>query len=69
MNLYNWETIAKPKKAGGWGLQNIFLFNKALVVNTLWRVLTKAGMWHNVIKDKYLPYILVATWFRSVSRS
>jgi hypothetical protein len=69
MHLCNWETIAKPKKVGGWGLRNLFLFNKALAANTLWRVLTKAGVWHNVIKDKYLPYISVATWFRSVSRS
>jgi hypothetical protein len=64
MHLCNWETIARPKKAGGWGLRNLFFFNKALAANTLWRVLTKAGIWHNVIKDKYLPYSSVSTWFR-----
>jgi hypothetical protein len=69
LHLCRWEAIAKPKKVGGWGLRNLFLFNKALATNTLWRVLTKTGIWHTVIKDKYLPYVSVATWFRSVSSS
>jgi hypothetical protein len=39
-----WEKIAKPKLFGGWGLQNIFHFNRALVANSLWRVLMKDGI-------------------------
>jgi len=69
MHLCNWETIARPKKAGGWGLRNIFFLNNALAANTLWRGLTKVGIWHNVIKDKYLPYSSVSTWFRTINRS
>jgi hypothetical protein len=30
-----WEHLAKPKYLGGWGIQNIHLFNKALATNTL----------------------------------
>jgi hypothetical protein len=34
-HLYKWELITIPNKYGGWGLRNIFEFNKALAVNTL----------------------------------
>ena len=60
MQLCRWEAISKLKKFGGWVLRNIFLFNKELEVNTLWRMLTKIGIWHKVIKDKYFPYVSVA---------
>jgi hypothetical protein len=52
---------------GGWGLRNLFIFNRALAANSLWRVLMKEGIWHQVIKDKYLPYTSVATWLRSTT--
>jgi hypothetical protein len=61
-HLCNWESLAKPKLKGGWGIQNIYHFNKALAVNSLWRVLTKPGIWHFVIKDKYLPHTTVTSW-------
>jgi len=59
--------IAKPKLLGGWGLRNIFLFNRGLAANSLWRGLMKEGIWHKVIKDKYLLYCSVSTWFRTTS--
>jgi hypothetical protein len=67
LHLCSWEIIAKPKLLGGWGLRNIFLFNRALAANSLWRVLMKDGIWHRVIKDKYLPYCSVSTWFRTTT--
>jgi hypothetical protein len=66
-HLVSWEVIAKPKSVGGWGIRNIFHFNRALAVNSLWRVLMKDNIWHRVIKDKYLPYTFVATWLRSAN--
>jgi hypothetical protein len=66
-HLCRWENLAKPKYFGGWGIQNIHLFNKALAANTLWHVLMKDDIWHRVIKDKYLPYCSVTTWLRSTS--
>jgi hypothetical protein len=66
-HLCSWEVLAKPKSFGGWGLRNIYHFNRALAANSLWRVLMKDGIWHRVIKDKYLPYISVSTWFRSTT--
>jgi hypothetical protein len=67
-HLCRWENIAKPKLFGGWGLRNIFLFNRSLAANSLWRVLMKDGIWHRVIKDKYLPYCSVSTWLRSTTQ-
>jgi hypothetical protein len=69
IHLCSWEHLAKPKQLGGWGIQNIHLFNKALAANSLWRVLTKDGVWSKVIKDKYIPHCSTITWFRSASPS
>jgi hypothetical protein len=37
-HLSNWESIAKPKCFGGWGLRNLELLNRALLEKNLWRV-------------------------------
>jgi hypothetical protein len=62
LHLCNWETLASPKNKGGWGFRNIFNFNKALAVNSLWNALTKNCIWTSVIKDKCLSYTSVASW-------
>ena len=67
-HMCNWETLAKPKIFGGWGIRNIYLFNKSMVENNLWQVLMKDGIWHRVIKDKYIPYSSVFTWLRSTTQ-
>ena len=36
-----------------------------MAANTLWRVLTSTGIWHRVLKDKYLPHTTIKNWFRS----
>jgi hypothetical protein len=61
IHLCSWEKIAKPKLLGGWGLRNLFIFNRALATKSLWQVLMEEGIWHRVIKYKYLPYTFVAT--------
>jgi hypothetical protein len=66
-HLCRWDVVEKPKNFGGWGLRNLFLFNRYLAANTLWRVMTKACIWHTIIKYKYLPYVSVTTWFRTAS--
>jgi hypothetical protein len=65
MHHCNWETLAKPKLQGGWGIRNIFTFNTTLDANSLWWVLTTKGIWSLVIKDKYLPHTTVETSLRS----
>jgi len=64
LHLCSWESIARPKYLGGWGLRNIHLFNRDLATKSMWRLLTKDGIWHRVIKDKYIPYISVPTCLR-----
>jgi len=59
-HLCSWDLLAKLKHKGGWGIINIFHFNRALAANSLWRVLAKEGIWHSVIKDNYLPHCSVA---------
>jgi hypothetical protein len=65
IHLCNWESIAKPKSKGDWGIRNIFKFNQALVASSLWRALTSSGIWSAIIKDKYLPFTSVASWLRA----
>jgi len=60
-HLCNWQLIARPKIHRGWGLRNIFSFCRALNANTSWMVLM-IGLFHCVIKDKYLPFGFVARW-------
>jgi hypothetical protein len=63
-HLSKWEELSKPKSMGGWGLKNLPLFHKALSANTFWRLLTKPGLWHSVIKAKYLHHLPVHIWIR-----
>jgi hypothetical protein len=64
MHLINWKNLAKPKKDGGWGIKNIFIFGKALAAKSMWRCLMMPGLWHEVIMKKYLKNKTVEEWFR-----
>jgi hypothetical protein len=66
-HLCKWDHISLPKHYGGWGLRNIMDFKHALAVNSLWRLLMSSGIWHRVIKDKYLPHTTIKNWFRSAT--
>jgi hypothetical protein len=69
LHLCRWDSIAKPKMVGGWGLRNIFLFNKYLASNSLWCVLSQDGIWHRVIIGKYISHIFVLSWLRQTFNS
>jgi hypothetical protein len=69
LHLCRWDSIAKPKSVGGWGLRNIFLFNKALASNSLWRVLSQDGIWHRVIIGKYITHLTILSWLRHTTTS
>jgi len=66
-HLCRWEVLSRPKKNDGWGFRNLTLFNTTLIVNMLSRVLTQNGIWHKVLKDKYLPNTTIINWFRLAS--
>jgi hypothetical protein len=36
LHLCNWDSIARPKKDGGWGIKKISFFNKSLAAKSLW---------------------------------
>jgi hypothetical protein len=64
-HLCSWETLSRPKKNGGWGLRNLYLFNNALITNSLWRFLNHDSLWHQVIKGKYLKNATLTNWLRN----
>lgn len=49
VHLMNQERLYLPKSVGGWGIKNIFHFEKALAAKSLWRGLFKKGIWKDVI--------------------
>jgi hypothetical protein len=69
LHLCRWETLSKPKALGGWGLRNLHLSYLALSANTLWHILMVPGIWHNLIKDKYLAHLPIHSWLRSATPS
>jgi hypothetical protein len=67
IHLCSWSHLSRTKHLGGWGIQNIHLFNRALAANSLWLVLTKEEIWIKVVKDKYIPNCSTITWFQEDS--
>jgi len=64
LHLCRWDSIAKPKSVGGWGIWNIFLFKQALETKSLWRVLTQDGIWNRVIYGKYITPHCFSSWIK-----
>jgi hypothetical protein len=64
MPWVKWESLAMPKMLGGWGLKNIFLFSKALVTKSNWRLITSESLWTKVVTQKYIHPDSVEEWIR-----
>jgi len=60
--------MSRPKKLGGWGLRNLFIFNNASNTTTLWRLLNRDSIWHRVVCEKYLQNTPLETWLRKPSQ-
>jgi hypothetical protein len=63
-HLCSWDLLARPRKAGGWGLKNLLTFNTALLASSFWRALTHNSIWHKIVMDKYLGSINLCDWLR-----
>lgn len=63
--LVKWKMMTKPKKLGGWGLKELFLFGHALASKSPWRFLFDNGLWGTMIKLKYLKNHSVVDWCRA----
>lgn len=60
-----WDTIAKPKRWGGWGIKRLDLFSKALAEKLGWQLLTSEGLWTWVAYAKYIKPLNVLDWIFS----
>lgn len=69
VHMISCKKLYKPKKVGGLGIKNIFIFGKALEAKSLWRVLIVLGLWHEVILKKYLRKKQVKDWFREGNKN
>jgi hypothetical protein len=63
-HLCSWQSLARPRKAGGWGLKNLSIFNSVLIACSFWRVVSHDSIWHRVIMDKYLGALPLLSWLR-----
>lgn len=63
-HLANWQSLAKPKEAGGWGIKHLEWFALALAAKTCWRGLFGNNLWNKVITRKYLKGIDTTSWLR-----
>jgi hypothetical protein len=66
-HLWKWQSIYKPRKAGGWGLKNLTTFNTALLACSFWRGVTHCNIWQKVVSDKYLDSLPPHLWLRRPS--
>ncbi|KAI5351823.1 hypothetical protein L3X38_004714 [Prunus dulcis] len=54
VHLVNWETVCKPKCAGGLGVKNVAWMNQALLAKFGWRLLhNEQGLWAKVLKKEW----------------
>jgi hypothetical protein len=66
-HLCSWQSLSRPRRAGGWGLKNLSIFNTALLASSFWRAVTHDSIWHRVIMDKYLGSLPLLLWLRKTS--
>eukprot|EP00253_Pinus_taeda_P030204 PITA_30204 len=57
-----WDTIAKPKSWGGWGIKKLDLFSKALAAKLGWKLLTLESLWTKVAYAKYINPLNILDW-------
>jgi len=56
-HLAKWQSLAKPKEFGGWGIKHMKWFALSLAAKTCWRGLFGSNLWNMVIIKKYLKGI------------
>jgi hypothetical protein len=52
--LSRWNIICRPKDQGGLGVEVLEIKNKCLLSKWLLKILTKQGVWQEIIQNKYL---------------
>jgi hypothetical protein len=64
-HLAIWDSITRPKDLGGWGIQNLNGFEKALDAKSLCGGLFGLYPWSKVLIKKYLKGVEVVFWLRT----
>ena len=53
--LISWDRICKPRDIGGLGIRKTEVFNKALQMKLLWKIIADPeNIWVSIIQQKYL---------------
>ena len=68
VHLARWDTISIPMKFGSGDIENIYWLGKALAMKSLWRGLTRKGLWSEITLDKYLKNKPLIEWIRKVNK-
>jgi len=66
--LISWETASKPKDLGKWGIKHILHFLKSFVAKGGWKLITKKGIWQNILFHKYISPKSIKEWVKSPNR-
>jgi hypothetical protein len=66
-HMVRWEVVCRPKKFGGLGLINTFIFNKCLMTKWIWKIYSqRESLWVRILKAKYMRH---GDFFRSSGRN
>jgi hypothetical protein len=52
--LVKWTRITKPKNRGGLGIKDLRRMNISLLCKWWWKAENGSGIWHDIIRKKYL---------------
>lgn len=63
-HLTNWSSLAFLYRNGCWNIKNVFWFNTALSLKSLWPGLFGDNLWSKVFHAKYIK-MDIFSWFRA----
>lgn len=54
IHLARWDLIMNPRSCRGWGLKDLDLYGRALIMKSMWRGMRSNGIWNEILVYKYL---------------
>lgn len=64
-----WDTIARPRRWGGWGIKRLELLSKALATKLGWQLVHSTNLWTKVSFAKYVSPSHIMDWIRHDQRA